>query len=138
MSKVDNVKKKPILRRAIVWLIKKLAKLIWRFKKTSTILICLIGLIIGYSSNILYKEHVAINACQKLYDIKIDNFSNLTGINDLNVDFQQNPTISKAKNIYSLEWNKTINIGGQLDSFRCQYNFATSKALDRSDDVKAS
>ena len=138
MPKVDNVKKKPILRRAALWCIKKIAKLIWKFKKTSIVLIGVLVLITGFSANILYKEHVAINACQKLYDIKIDNFSNLTGINDLNVDFQQSPTISKAKNIYSLEWNKTINIGGQQDSFRCQYNFATSKALDRSDDVKAS
>ena len=31
--------------------------------------------------------------------------------------------------------NTPINVAGQLDSFKCQYNFATNKSINRSDDA---
>jgi hypothetical protein len=110
-------------------------KLLYFFKKTVLIIIIFVGSVGYYHYHQYQKTNLAITECQNLYLKQINNFAELTGITGLNVEFTQLPIITEARNIYALRWNKTINVAGQLDSFKCQYNFATNKAINRSDDA---
>lgn len=121
--------------KSIFTVIKGILKLIYFFKKTFLIAMILLGFVSYYYFTQYEKTNLAIVECQNLYLKQINNFSELTGITGLNVEFTKLPIISQARNIYALRWDKTINVAGQLDSFKCQYNFATNKALNRSDDA---
>ena len=121
--------------KSIFAVIKGITKLIYFFKKTFLIIIILLGSVGYYYFGEYQKTNLAITECQNLYLKQINNFSELTGITGLNVEFTQLPIIDQARNIYALRWDKTINVAGQLDSFKCQYNFATNKAINRSDDA---
>ena len=114
--------------------IKGILKLLYFFKKTFLITILLVGYVGYYYYHEYQKTNLAITECQNLYLKQINNFSELTGITGLNVEFTKQPIIAPARNIYFLRWGKTINVAGQLDSFKCQYNFATKKAINKSDD----
>ena len=111
-------------------------KIFWKFKKLFLLIIICISSCGYYYWSKLSQQNKAIQECQNLYNKKINNFTNLTGITDLNVDFQKPPKITKAKNIFTLTWDNSIDIAGDLDSFKCQYNFATAKALDRSNNIE--
>ncbi len=121
--------------KAIFTVIKGILKLLYFFKKTVLIIIIFLGAVGYYYYHQYQKTNLAITECQNLYLKQINNFSELTGITGLNVEFTQLPIITEARNIYALRWNKTINVAGQLDSFKCQYNFATNKSINRSDDA---
>jgi hypothetical protein len=121
--------------KPIFVVIKGTCKLIFCFKKTFLIVVILLGSVGYYYLHEYQKTNLAIAECQNLYLKQINNFSELTGIVGLNVSFTKPPIINHARNIYALRWDKTINVAGQLDSFKCQYNFATNKALNRSDDA---
>ena len=121
--------------KPIFAVINRILKLIWFFKKIFLVVIILLGSFGYYYFSKNQKTNLAIVECQKLYLKQINNFTELTGITGLNVEFTKLPIINKARNIYALRWDKTINVAGQLDSFKCQYNFATNKALNRSDDA---
>jgi len=114
---------------------KGIFKLLYFFKKTVLMIIILLGSVGYYYYGQYQKTNLAIIECQNLYLKQINNFAELTGITDLNVEFTQQPIIDHARNIYSLRWDKTINVAGQLDSFKCQYNFATKKAINSSVDA---
>lgn len=124
--------------RVLFSILKVIFKLGWYFKKSLLLIVIILMILsVGYYYYRQYENYnLAVNSCENLYRSKIDNFSSLTGITGLNVSFKRDPKLSKARNIYTLQWDKTINVAGQLDSFKCQYNFATSKALDRSQNVK--
>ena len=115
--------------------IKGILKLLYFFKKTVLIIVIFAGSVGYYYYHEYQKTNLAIVECQNLYLKQINNFSELTGITGLNVEFTQLPIIDQSRNIYALRWDKTINVAGQLDSFKCQYNFATKKAINRSDDA---
>ena len=115
-------------------IIKGILKLLYFFKKTVLIIVIFAGSVGYYYYHQYQKTNLAITECQNLYLNQINNFAELTGITGLNVEFTQEPIIEQAPNIYSLKWEKTINVAGQLDSFKCQYNFATNKSINRSDD----
>ena len=78
---------------------------------------------------------LAIKSCQDLYLSKIDDFESLTGITSLNVEFVQPAEVTTARNIVLLNWDKSIDVAGQEDSFKCQFNFVTNKAINRSSNV---
>ena len=124
--------------KAIFAVIRAITKLIYFFKKTVLVIIILVGSVGYYYFSEYQKTNLAITECENLYLKQINNFSELTGITGLNVEFTQLPKIKKARNIYALSWNKAINVAGQLDSFKCQYNFATNKALNRSNNANKS
>ena len=99
--------------KAIFAVIKGIIKLIYFFKKTFLIIIILLGSVGYYYFSEYQKTNLAITECQNLYLKQINNFSELTGITGLNVEFTQLPIIDQARNIYALRWDKTINVAGQ-------------------------
>ena len=121
-------------------MIKLILKIIWKLKKILIFLIFLLSAgFYGYSYwHNLALQNTAIKECQDLYKSNINRFAEQTGITGLNVDFKEPPTIQQAKNIYTVSWNNTIDVAGDLDSFKCQFNFSTNKALDRSSNIDIS
>ena len=115
-------------------MIRLILKLIWKLKKILIVFIIL-SIFGYYGYNYWHTQKLketAIKQCQNLYKANVNSFSQQTGITGLNVDFKKEPEIHKTKNLYTLNWDKTIDVAGNTDSFKCQYNFATSKAIDRS------
>jgi len=116
----------PHIRRLIIWLLKKMVK----FWKTSlTILIVLLTISwVTYLNHV--KEVTAISSCQELYKARLEKFAEQTGITSENVEFGA-PEIIKSKNMYKVNWNNTIEQGGEPDSFSCAYNFGTKSAINK-------
>ena len=73
--------------KAIFTVIKGILKLLYFFKKTVLIIIIFLGAVGYYYYHQYQKTNLAITECQNLYLKQINNFSELTGITGLNVEF---------------------------------------------------
>ncbi|MBK2270174.1 hypothetical protein [Francisella philomiragia] len=130
MSTENNkdTKKKNFILSILKWILSTMR----RWWKTSIIITILIALVLYFTIINIQRENLAVSACEDIYKAKIQEFSKQTGIVADNVYFKS-PVINKSKNLYSVIWDKSIEAGGVIDSFTCQYNFATHKALDRTE-----
>ncbi|WP_150468025.1 hypothetical protein [Francisella sp. SYW-9] len=109
-------------------IIKGVLKLIWHFKKIFLIIVIFISVLGSYEYREYKKYNLAKSSCENLYLSKMNDFFSSTRVTYLDALFTKRPIkLSEAKNIYTLEWDKTINVAGQLDSFKCLYNFALIK-----------